>query len=258
MAEYVDVETAIAMSGLRVVLSPGIPGPWSESAKAIMHVKNLPYVRAAQEVLGANLALLRWTGQATAPVVAWNDEPPRSVWIEQLALFERLAPEPRLIPADFDERVLMYGLANELMGENGFIWNRRHLMVRDFTRPEVDPAVAEKFVILGEKYGYSPQAAAAAPGRCAEILRRFANRLKEQRARGSSYLIGDGLTAIDLYWACTAATIYPLPESQCAMPELFRAVYVNTDPVVQAAADPALMAHRDFIYETHLQLPIEL
>ena len=258
MAEYIDVDSAIPMSGLRVVLTPGIPGPWSESAKAILHVKKLNFVRAAQEVLGANVALIRWTGQATAPVAAWNDEPPRTTWIEQLALFERLAPEPRLIPADFDQRVLMYGLANDVMGENGFIWHRRHIMVRDFTRPEVDPAVAANFVILGKKYGYSAEAAAAAPARCAEILRRFAERLKAQHASGSKYLIGDSLTALDLYWACTAATIYPLPEAQCAMPELFRAVYINTDPVVQTAADPVLMAHRDFIYETYLELPIDL
>ena len=91
MAEYIDVDSAIPMSGLRVVLTPGIPGPWSESAKAILHVKKLNFVRAAQEVLGANVALIRWTGQATAPVAAWNDEPPRTTWIEQLALFERLA-----------------------------------------------------------------------------------------------------------------------------------------------------------------------
>ena len=42
------------------------------------------------------------------------------------------------------------------------------------------------------------------------------------------------------------------------MSELFRAVYINTDPVVQTAADPVLMAHRDFIYETYLELPIDL
>ena len=38
MAQYVEVEDAMKMSGLRVVLSPGVPGPWSESAKGILHV----------------------------------------------------------------------------------------------------------------------------------------------------------------------------------------------------------------------------
>ena len=31
-----------------------------------------------------------------------------------------------------------------------------------------------------------------------------------------------------------------------------------TDPVLAAAASPALMAHRDWIYRQHLQLPIDL
>jgi hypothetical protein len=42
------------------------------------------------------------------------------------------------------------------------------------------------------------------------------------------------------------------------MPEQFRKTYTNTDPVVQAAADPLLFAHRDFIYREYLELPIDL
>ncbi len=258
MAQYVDVEEAIRTPGLRVVLTPGIPGPWSEVAKAILHVKKLDYVKARQEVLGANVALLRWTAQATAPVAVWNDEPPRSTWIEQLYLFERLAPEPRLIPADFDERVLMFGLANEILGENGFIWNRRHIMVRDFTKPDKDAEVREKFTALGKKYWYGRQAAETAPTRCAEIVRQLATRLERQSVSGSPYFIGRSLTALDLYWACAAVLIEPLPESDCEMSALFRDVYTNTDSVVQAAITPALMKHRDFIYRRYLELPIDL
>ena len=86
MAEYISVDEARKMSGLRVVLSPGVPGPWSESAKGILHVKKIPYVRVAQEIGGANTELIEWSAQATAPVAVWNDEPPRSTWIEQLYL----------------------------------------------------------------------------------------------------------------------------------------------------------------------------
>lgn len=258
MAHYVDVEAAIAMSGLRVVLSPGVPGPWSESAKAILHVKKLDYVKARQEILGANVALLRWTAQATAPVAVWNDEPPRSTWIEQLFLFERLAPNPPLVPADFDERTLMFGLANEICGENGFIWNRRHIMVRDFTRADRPNDVRNTFAALGRKYWYGEAAAEAAPTRCAEVLQRLGERLRRQRARGSGHLIGDSLTALDIYWACAATLIEPLPEADCAMPPLFREVYTNVDPILASAVDPILMEHRDFIYRRYLELPIDL
>jgi len=52
--------------------------------------------------------------------------------------------------------------------------------------------------------------------------------------------------------------IEPLPEELCAMGPLFRDVYTVQDPVIEKAAVPILMRHRDFIYERHLELPIDL
>ena len=60
--------------------------------------------------------LIAWSGQASAPVVAWNDERPRSSWIDQLNLAERLSPNPPLTPANTEDRIRMFGLANELLG----------------------------------------------------------------------------------------------------------------------------------------------
>ena len=258
MAQYVEVEDAIKMPGLRVVLTPGVPGPWSEAAKAILHVKRLRYVKVKQELLGANLPLLRWTAQATAPVAAWNDEPPRSTWIEQLYLFERLAPQPRLIPQDMDDRMLMFALSNEIVGENGFIWNRRHIMVRDFSGPDQPAEVRESFRFLGRKYWYDEAVASAAPGRCAEVLARLAERLQSQREKGSHYYIGQSITALDIYSACAYALVQPLADDQCVMGTLFRSVYTTADPVVKAAAAPIIREHRDFIYREHLELPVDL
>ena len=42
------------------------------------------------------------------------------------------------------------------------------------------------------------------------------------------------------------------------MPQSFRTLYTNTDPVVQAAVTPLLVEHRDFIYREYLELPIDL
>src|SRR5271156_6419618 len=99
MAQYIEVDDAIKISGLRVVLTPGVPGPWSEAAKGILHIKKIPYVKVRQEIGGENQPLLRWTAQTTAPVFVFNEERPRSVWIDQLYLAERLNPEPSLIPS---------------------------------------------------------------------------------------------------------------------------------------------------------------
>ncbi len=39
--KYLSVEEAIDMPGLRLVLTAGVPGPWGESAKAILAYKQL-------------------------------------------------------------------------------------------------------------------------------------------------------------------------------------------------------------------------
>src|SRR5216683_4919483 len=164
MAEYIEVEQAIAMTGLRVVLSPGVPGPWSESAKGILHVKKIPYVKVRQ-ILGAeNPALRQWTAQETAPAFIYNDERPRSIWSDQLYLAERLAPAPTLIPANLEDRARMFGLANELCGENGFGWARRLMLLHEsLNDPKVPEAGRNFSTFLGAKYGYEPRQAEAAP-----------------------------------------------------------------------------------------------
>ncbi len=257
MTDYVSVENAIDMEGLRVVLTPGLPAPWSESAKGLLFVKKLPYIKVGQEVLGANEALIRWTAQATAPTIIWNDEPPRSTWLEQLYLFERLAPAPRLIPANFAERSHMIGLAHAICGEDGYTWNRRHIMVRDFTAADKDDGTREMFAKLGQKYWFSDEVSRAAPGRIAEILDALASQLEAQRRSGSRYFIGSSLTALDIYWACHAVTLKPLADDVCQMPSFLRNVYTNTDPVIAKATAPILLEHRDYIYNTYLQLPLE-
>jgi glutathione S-transferase len=259
MAEYIDVEQARGMSGLRLVLSPGVPGPWSEAAKGIFYVKKIPYVRVRQEIGRPDPALQGWTAQTTAPVAAWNDERPRSTWIEQLFLAERLAPNPPLIPTDIEDRVLMFGYCNELCGETGFGWSKRLMLLHStLSNPNSSEQSRTFATYMGNKYGYSPAVAEAAPARCAQILRLLATRLEQQRAKGSKFFISNQLSALDIYWAAFAALIQPLPHDLCPMPQSFRAMYTNTDPAVQTAVTPLLMEHRDFIYHEYLELPIDL
>jgi hypothetical protein len=259
MAEYINVEEARNLSGLRVVLSPGVPGPWSESLKGILYIKKIPYVKARQEIGGENRALKEWSAQATAPVMAWNDEPPRSTWIEQLYLAERLQPSPSLIPANIEERTLMFGYCNELCGQHGFGWAKRLMLVHPtLTNPNVDKGSRAFSIYIGDKYGYNATEAEAAPRRCAQILQLLSNRLEQQRAKGSKFFIGNQLSALDIYWAAFAALVQPLPHDQCPMPPSFRTLYTNTDPTIQAAAKSILFEHRDFIYREYLELPVDL
>lgn len=258
MAEYVDIEQAVTMSGLRVVLPPGIPGPWAEAVKGILYVKKIPFTRVRHD--RTNYApLIRWTAQSSSPVMVYNDERPRSVWSDQLFLAERLQPEPALVPLRLEDRVWMFGLSNELCGETGFGWSRRLMLIHSaVTDPTTTDEARKGMLAFGSKYGYSPAAAAAAPAKVAQVVGVLAERLESQRSQGSRFLVGDRLTALDIYWAVFAALIEPLPDTLCPMPPEFRRRYLCEDPVVRAATTPQLLVHRDFIYHEYLELPVVL
>ena len=266
--DYVTIEQARNMSGLRVVLGAyPVPGPWRESCKGVLYVKGLDYTcvksanaDASDLAIGMDNTqseLIAWTGQASAPVIAYNDELPRSKWYDQLLLAERLAPNRPLIPNDIEQRIRMYGLANELLGENGLVWKKRHLMVDQPLKalPENDEQRAF-WVFLGDKYGYSPEAAERAGHEIAEILTVFDQQLAAQKAAGSRFLIGDRLSAVDIYWAAACGLLSPMEEARCPMVDGFRGPYGNDHPAVAKALSNELIAHRDFIYEEFLELPI--
>jgi hypothetical protein len=93
-------------------------------------------------------------------------------------------------------------------------------------------------------------------GQGREILGQLSNRLEQQWAAGSRFLIGAGLTALDIYWAAMATLIQPLPPELCPMAPGLRKAQTMTDPALLAAAKP-LLEHRDFIYREYLKLPLD-
>jgi glutathione S-transferase len=253
--EYVSVDEAIQRSGLRMVVVGGVPSLWGEAAKGILHLKGIDWV-------GVRLAydsdvLKDWIGQRSGPVVMYEDERPRSGWAEILLLAERLAPKPSLLPADAAQRALAFGLAHEICGEAGLGWSRRLQLVHAGLHNS--GGFAERVAkYLGRKYGYSPEAGAAAKGRVTDLVGMLAARLKAQRAAGSSYYVGDSLTAVDVYSATAMAMFRPLSQAQCGMDPSTRAAFELRDPQVDAALDPILFEHRDMMYARHLELPLSL
>ncbi len=257
--KYTSLAEAKTMSRLRLILGAHtIPGPWREACKGIFYVKKVSYVPVASAGQdGSDRELREWTAQNSAPVAIWNDERPRSTWIEQLYLAERLQPNPPLIPAPTEDRVSMFGIINEICGENGFAWSKRLTMIHGtVTNPKTDDATRAFWLQFGTKYGYSAEAAEAAPARMAAVLRFLGSRLEQQKAKGSKFFIGNQLSALDIYWATFTALIQPLPPELCPMATAFRAFYTEKNPVVTAAVSPLLLEHRDFIYREYLELPI--
>ena len=253
MLTYLPPADIVAHPGLRIVLVRGVPSPWSQAAKTIFEIKRLPYLAAPLDVGGANAEIAAWSGQNSAPVVAWQEEKPLNRWLDILLLAERLAPEPALLPADPRQRALAVGLCHEMMGERGIGWNRRLQMFAGAAAT----GNAGRLAPLIDKYGFNAADAAAAGARVAATLGMLAAELKAQQARGAAFFVGEALSAVDICWVAVANLIAPLPAAQCPMREASRAGFTATDPLILAALDPVLVEHRDRIFKAHFRDPME-
>lgn len=254
---FVPLEAAVAAPGLRLVVTEGIPGPWVESAKGILHVKDIDHLRTRHRAGEANEGLVAWTGINNAPVAMLDDEPPRAGWSEILVMAERIAPSPPIVPIDESQRALMFGMAHALCGEDGFGWNKRLLF---FARAEeamaaAPPEARAGFDSMRRKYGAGDRRRAR--DRVLSVMTMLTARLAEQAQRGTPYYLGEGLTALDIYSACFMAMIRPLPQDICPLDDAMRATYTEQDPLLVDAAC-ALLDHRDHMYEHHLERPMRL
>jgi glutathione S-transferase len=73
------------------------------------------------------------------------------------------------------------------------------------------PVAVSQF--LATRYGYDAARVPAARERCREVLELMLEAAREGRARGSRYLIGDSLTAADIYAAVALAPFAPLEDA---------------------------------------------
>ena len=252
--KYLSVEEAIDMPGLRLVLTAGVPGPWGESAKAILRYKQLDYTPVRQEGGGENAALRDWTGQTSAPVAVYDELPPACHWLDVLMLAERLAPAIPLVPLDCAARVTVLGLSALIVGMDGFGWHRRLQMLAPMMTLAEPPEFA---LCLGRKYGWSKQALAASTARLQAISVELDSQLARQAAAGSDYLVGSTVSAADFYWANFAGMLKPLGPEMNPMPDYMRATYESGDAATLACLTPRLEAHRDMMYERHIALPLD-
>jgi glutathione S-transferase len=253
--DYVEARDARNMPGMRLALTMNVCGPWSEAAKYIYQVKDVPFVPVAQYGGEENPDLVDWTGHGNAPVAVWENEAPRTGWAEILVQAERLASDPALLPQDPALRAQVFGIANELCGEWGFGWCRRIMLFPPVDAPE--DTGGEGMKTLRARYGKTTNPYEEAPGRVVEILNYLRDVLEAQKAAGSDYLVGDGLTAADIYWAAMSQMLEPMPEELNPITGPMREVYGGIGPVVEQAKHAILLEHRDMIFDRHLQLPLD-
>jgi glutathione S-transferase len=254
MSRFISITQMRAAKGLRIAGLRGVPSPWTEAAKGIFHVKGLECQYAAQSKDDPDGALAAWAGDVGIPVVAYDDEKLRTGWAEILLLAERLQPTPALIPSNVDDRALLFGVSHEICGEMGLGWAYRLVMIQQSLdhggESNFPPNIAG---YLGQRYGLNPTHARVAKARTIELLEMLSRRIEGRR-----YLIGDALSAADIYWATFANLITPLPENELPAAPMIRDAYTCRDADIVGAMSKELRALQRRIYDDHLELPVPL
>lgn len=250
--EYLSVAEARHLSGLRLVLTANVPGPWGQAAKAVLGFRSVAYAAVAQNAGETNDELVGWTGLRNAPIAILGDEPPCSGWLEILYLAERLGQGPSLLPDDPDDRQACIGMSSGICGYWGLGWCRRISM---WTLS--GPAKTNGSQRLRDQYGYAPTTAESAPRRLRQIVAGLDQWLAAQHARGMHYLAGPRPTAADLYWASFSIMLDVPSHLADRIPEYQRAMYDTNEPIVAEVLSDRLLAHRDRIFEDVIGLPLD-
>ena len=250
--QYMEPSEAQARSGLRLALTANMPAPYSMSARAILDVKQVPYIPVRQVGGGSNKDLVAWTGHRNAPVAMLDDEAPRTGWLDILNLAERIGQGPSLMPATQAHRMQLIAWTHELIGEGGWVWHMRLLML-GLGGEQRAQAAAQKNPMYTD-YGYSEVEHGKAKDSATAIMQGFAGFALEQLKK-SPYLIGDKLSALDIYWLYFSQIMQTLPDETCPMPGMLRASYDGASEACGYVV-PELIEQRNWILAHHPQLPL--
>jgi glutathione S-transferase len=251
--EYVDVETAKAAKGTRLVVNALVPSPWSEAMKGLFAIGELSalVVRRAMDTQ----AIDAWTGVDNAPALFHDREPIRTSWAAIVAFVDRMAPARAILPAAPAQRALAIGTIDALAGEGGIGWNARLAMIDASLASNGAsgfPLQIAKY--LGKRYGYSTEAVATARERMTAQMAFLASQLTGE------YFGGAAPNAVDVYSATFLTPVAaPITDAECPgiLPPL-AAAFTSAHAAFGALVPPALLAHRTRMFERHLPRPIRL
>jgi len=248
--DYVSIEQARNMPGLRVAFTVGVPGPWGVAARAMLDFKGIDYVAVPQEPGGANAALKDWTGQTSAPVIMYEEDRIRSLWSEKIVLLDQLKPDPPLIPVDEDQRMEMFGLCHEICGDDGLGWSLRLLMMSAQRR-----AQDTEFSSIRSKYS-SPVEDEHPRLRVNRIVDALGRKLESQAKKGRRYFVGESVSAVDFYWAAFSNVFRQMSAEQCEMPDYYVALCTAVPSHLDKTPAPILFEHRDHVVGKYFRTPI--
>jgi glutathione S-transferase len=256
--DYVDVATARTAPGVRIVVSGLVPSPWSEAAKGLFRIANVP-VLAVRRGRDAT-EITAWTGIDNVPVVVHAAEPARTSWAPITTLAARLAGPDAVLPEELAARVETMGLLHEIAGEHGLGWNARLAMIDATITSEGKrgfPLPVGQY--LARRYGYTPEAAALGRARIEHQIHALRDRLRAQQALGHAYLGGPRVSALDVYLATFLTPLSDITAEDCPQldPNLRQAFGCAREAFGSLVPDE-LWAHRKHVFERHLGWPIAL
>lgn len=248
MMEFVDLATAKAHAGIRVVVQGVAPSPWSEAVKGMFRLAQIPIVCVRQ--MPGDKELTAWAGVDNAPVVFHKKEPPRTTWSAIVGLVTRLYPA--IVPADVAQRAEAMGAIEMIAGEDGLGWNGRLAMIHaGLAGTGGFPAPVAGY--LAKRYGYSPESHAAVGLRVKAQLDYLASKLR------GDYFGGATPNALDVYVAAFLNPIVGLSQDDCpnAQPMIiagFAAAAREFGEMVPAS----LLEVRKRMYAHHLAWPLQI
>lgn len=251
---FVDLETALAAPGLRLIVAANVPSPWSQATLAIFRVKKVPRLAALARPLDP--VFQKWKGAWNVPAVLMDDQPVRTGWAEILELAERLAPEVPLLPSDPEKRAQVMGLSHEIMGEGALLWSARLLTIDAGLATEGREGFPLRVAqYLAPRYGWTKEGVTRARARALEGLALLDAALARS---GGPFYAGAAMSALDVYSAAAMNGVAPLSEADCPMAPPFRAAFTWMGRTFGDAITPALLAHRDRVVERAWDLPMVL
>src|SRR3954469_24076915 len=127
--EYVDVATATAAAGTRLVTSGLVPSPWSEAAKGLFLIANVP-VQVVAKTREATETVNTWTRVDNVPIVLHDSEPARTNWAAIVGLVAGRDGPGSIVPSEPRARAAMMGLLELVAGEQGLGWLARLAMIQ--------------------------------------------------------------------------------------------------------------------------------
>ena len=252
MIEFVDLATAKEHKGVRIVVQGIAPSPWSEAAKGLFRLAQIPVVAVRQ--MAGDKELQAWAGADNSPVVFHGREPARTTFAQITGLVARLAPEV-VLPADPSARAEAMGTLELIAGEDGLGWNGRLAMIHaGMTSNGANGFPGPVAGYLAKRYGYSPVVMEGLRTRVAAQLAHLLDKLG-----GREYFGGTAPNAIDVYSATFLTPFTSLTQADCpnATPMII-AAFAGAQKDLGDLVQPELFAHRKRMFERHLAWPIAI